>query len=170
MQTAAGRVCACVGFFDTFMAWWFNHFLICPLGQYHPCNYPRVRGLLALQRCTSGSFVFVYDESLSVQVREETKPRMREGNSGAGCWLAELPPSHSLIGQLFSLTSGSLGSQRHTKTSIPWTIKQEKGGRSTCFGSHCLLLPHEKLLCSLLQYDTPFTSSLMNQWLSKNLN
>lgn len=37
------------------------------------------------KRCTSGSFVFVYDESLCVRVREETRPRIREGSSGAGC-------------------------------------------------------------------------------------
>lgn len=54
------------------------------------------------------------------------------------------------------------------KAILACTIKQEKGGRSTCFGSHCLLFPHVKLLCSLVQYDTPFMSSLMNHWLAKS--
>lgn len=91
-----------------------------------PAIILRVCGLLALQCCTSGSFVLVCNESLCVCVcvcarmqerEEEKRPRMSEESSVAACWLAEFPSSHSLIGQLFSSTSGSLGSRRHTELS-----------------------------------------------------
>lgn len=61
---------------------------------------------------------------------------------------------------------GLSGFTKAYKAVLAWTIKQEKGGRSALV-LMAFFFPDVKLLCSLMQYDTPFISSLMNQGLAK---
>lgn len=100
------------------------------------------------------------------RVREETRARMSEGSSGAGCWLAEFPPSHSLIGELFGSTSGLRGFTKAYKAVLAWTIKQERVAEVVSLALIAFFFLMRK--CSFMQYDTPFTFSLMNQGLAKS--
>lgn len=84
MQTVScdcqGGVVSSTGCFDPITAQHLNHFLICPMGQHHPYNYRRVCDLPAFHGCTSGSFMFVYVESIceNVTKREEKQDKLRE--------------------------------------------------------------------------------------------
>lgn len=142
-----GRVCARVQLFDSLNAWWFNRFLISLLGRYHPCEGSMAP--LALQGCTSGPFVLVcvWWELVCVcaSEKEETRWGMSERRRGVTGTVFSKSQFNWTIVQ-FNL--GLSGFTKAYKALLLWTIKQEKDDRNTCFGSHFLPFPQEKLLCS----------------------
>lgn len=119
---------------------------------------------MALQRCTSGLFVLVYDKSLCVSERGNENERVKQwGGVSTGRVSSKSQFNWTIV--QFNLRLS--GFTKACKAVLVRTIRQEKGGGTTYFGLHCILFLHEKLLCSLMQYDTTFTSSLMNQGLAK---
>ncbi len=72
-----------------------------------------------------------------VQVRTETKARKSEEVALTG----RVSSMSKLNWTIVQFNLRLFGLTKAYKAILLWTVKQEKGGRSACFGFHCLLFP-----------------------------